>query len=95
VKIVSSEKTNKNISIEEKRLKAIKYALYAEKLLDPKYFDKATKAIAKKDKDAFFKIAKDAGIPNDVLNDFREDIEPLDLKMLDGWGGWGGWGGWA
>jgi len=91
---MSSKKTNKKstLSIEQKRLKAIEYAFWAGKLLEPEYFDKATTAIAKKDKVALLKVAKEAGIPQDVLREFSEDIDPLDLSA-DGWGGWGGWGG--
>ena len=91
---MSPKKTIKKstLSAEQKRLKAIEYAFWAGKLLEPEYFDKASKAIAKKDKDAFLKIANEAGIPQDVLKKFTEDIEPLDLNV-DGWGGWGGWGG--
>jgi hypothetical protein len=94
---MSSKKTSKKstLSVEQKRLKAIEYAFWAGKLFEPEYFDKASKAIAKKDKDAFLKIAKDAGIPQDVLDKFTEDVAPIDFS-LDGWGGWGGWGsGWG
>ena len=81
-----SEKTP--LSVEQKRLKALEYSVWAGKLLEPAYFDRASKAIANRDKEAFFKVAKDAGIPDEILKRFDEDINQLDL-----WGGgWGGWG---
>ena len=66
----------------EKRLKAVDYALWAGNLLDPKYFDAASKAIKDKNKDVFFKICIDAGIPKDVS-------EKLCLGMVDFNGDWG------
>lgn len=73
-------------SLEQKRLKAIEYALWAGKLLDPEYFDKAAKAIADKNKDAFLSICAQAGIPQNIVNQLSEDVGDL-------WGGgWGGWG---
>ena len=81
------------LSLEQKRLKAIEYAFWAGKLLEPEYFNKASEAIAKKDKDAFFKVAKDAGIPEEVLKQFSDDSKSLTLNQPGGWGGWGGWGG--
>ncbi len=95
MKIVSVKKPNKKttLSVDQKRLKAIEYSIWAGKLLEPEYFDKASKAIAKRDKDAFFKVAKDAGIPDEVLKRFNEDINQLDLNA-EGWGGWGWGNGW-
>ena len=82
-----SEKKPEALSIEQKRLRAIEYAFWAGKLLDPKYFDKASKAIADKNKKAFLEIAKEAGIPREVLDRFVEEIRPLDIPS-SGWG-WG------
>jgi hypothetical protein len=85
-----SKKTSK-LSLEQKRLKAMEYAFWAGRLLDPEYFDDASKAIADKNKAAFLQVARDAGIPEDVVKKFDEDIGPMDF----GTGGWGGWGtGW-
>ena len=81
-----SEKT-KQLSLDQKRLRAIEYSYYASKLLEPKYFDSASKAIAEKNKEKLTKICLDAGIPEDVINRATEDI-----KMLNGADGWG-WGG--
>jgi hypothetical protein len=76
------------LSLEQKRLRAIEYAFWGGRLLDPRYFDQASKAIADKNKEEFLKIAKDAGIPQDVLDKFKEDLRPLNLGSGWGWGGW-------
>ena len=82
---MSSKKTTKSDepSLEQKRLKAIEYAFWAGKLLDPKYFDKASKAIADRDKNALIKICVDAGIPTDVVKRAGEDRAEF---LGDGWG---------
>ena len=77
-----------SISQEKRKKKAKKYAEWGAKI-DKKYFDKLSLAIALRDKDAFLKTCKDAGVPEDVLNELVSDIEYL--KSEEGWGG--GWGG--
>ena len=70
--------------IDKKRLKAIEYAFWAGKLMDPKYFNKATKAIEKKDKKALLAVANEAGIPKSVFKQINLDY------ATEGWGwGWG------
>lgn len=88
---------SKKRTLEQKRLRVMEYAFWAGKLfeLEPKKFDKLSKAIADRDKDAFLKICADAGVPQDVLNNLEQDTTYVNaLKAEDGWGGgWGGWGG--
>lgn len=66
----------------EHRLKAVDSALWVGNLLDPKYFDKASKAIKEKNKDDFYKICINAGIPEDVSKN-------LCLGMVNFTGDWG------
>jgi hypothetical protein len=80
VKSVLDEKKTKSL---ENRLKAVDYARWAGNLLDPKYFDKASKAIKDKNKDEFFKTCIKAGIPEDVSKKFSSGME--------GFGGDWGW----
>jgi hypothetical protein len=81
----------KALSPEEKRLRAIEYSFWAGKLLDPKYFDQASKAYAVRDKNAFLKICEEAGIPQNVIQQALQDSTD---NYVSGWGsGWGGgWG---
>ena len=84
-------------TLEEKKLRIMEYAFWAGKLmeLEPSKFDKLSKAIAKKNKKDFLKIAAEAGVPKNVLKNLEDDTEYVNaLKAEDGWGGgWGGWGG--
>jgi hypothetical protein len=86
---VPPKKDKNKLSPLEKRLKAMEYSLWAGRLLDPMNFDKVSKAIKDKNKDAFFTICvKDAGIPQDVSEQLTKGL--VDLEWGDGWGG--GWG---
>ena len=69
-------------TLKQKKEKAVNYAKELGKLLDPKYFDKASQAIDKKDKKALKAVMKEAGIPETVLTEIREDY------ATSGWG-WG------
>ena len=75
----------------------MEYAFWAGKLfeLEPKKFDKLSKAIEKRDKETFLEICAEAGIPQNVLDNLQEDTSYVrDLRADQGWGGgWGGWGG--
>ena len=71
-------------ALEMKKANAVGLAFWATKLMDPKYFDKASKAIANKDKKALLKVCDEAGIPKEVISGIREDY------ATEGWGwGWG------
>ncbi len=79
------------LSPEEKRLRAIEYSFWAGKLLDPKYFDQASKAFAEEDKKTFLKICEEVGIPKTVIQQALQDSTD---ELVSGWGGgWGGGGG--
>ena len=70
-----SENTKPTVTSLERRLKAVDYALWVGNLLDPKYFDKASKAIKSKNKDDFYKICIKAGIPDDVSKKFASGMD--------------------
>lgn len=68
--------------LKQKQDKAVDYAKELGKLLDPKYFDKASRAVHGKDKKALKAVMKEAGISESILTELKADY------ATEGWG-WG------